>query len=87
MGSSGDNRMIFSPQIWLIFLLPTSTELNSQKFGKVPKKNKNLKLIKIAKNWNRAKRKCHTSFFDFDILKMKFVSINSELNSAPGNQS
>ena len=28
-----------------------------------PEKNKNLKLIKIAENGNRAKRKCHTNLF------------------------
>ena len=49
-----------------------------------PKKNKNLKLIKMAKNGNRAKRKCHTSFFAFHILDLKIVPNYSELNSAPG---
>ena len=49
-------------------------------------KNKNLKLIKMAKDGNRAKRKCHTRFFVFDILDLKIVPNFSELNSAPGNQ-
>ena len=51
-----------------------------------PEKNKNLKLIKMAQKRNRAKRKCHTSFFVFHLLKMKFVPIDSGLKSAPGNQ-
>ena len=33
----------------------------------------------MAQNGNRAKRKCHTSFFVFDLLKMKFVPIDSAL--------
>ena len=41
----------------------------------------------MAQNGNRAKRKCHTSFFVFDLLKMKFVPIDSALNSAQGNES
>ena len=43
-------------------------------------KNKNLKLIKMAENGNRAKRKCHTSFFAFHILDFKIVPNYSELN-------
>ena len=40
----------------------------------------------MAKNGNRAKRKCHTSFFAFHILDLKSVPDYSELNSTPGNQ-
>ena len=43
-------------------------------------------VIKIAKNGNRAKRKCDTSFFTFLILDLKIVLNDAELNSAPGNQ-
>ena len=50
------------------------------------RKTENLKLIKMVKNRNRAKRKCHTSFFAFHILDLKIVPNYSELNSAPGNQ-
>ena len=61
-----------------------------EEFPKVwesPEKIKNLYLIKMAQNGNRAKRKCHTSFFVFDLFKMKFVPIDSALNSAQGNES
>ena len=51
-----------------------------------PEKNKNLKLIKMAQKRNRAKRKCHTCFFVFHLLKMKLVPIDSGLKFAPGNQ-
>ena len=44
------------------------------------KKIKNLNLIKWAKNWNRAKRKCHTSFFVFDFFKMKLVPMKLDKN-------
>ena len=50
------------------------------------RKTENLKLIKMVKNGNRAKRKYHTSFFAFHILDLKIVPNYSELNSAPGNQ-
>ena len=51
-----------------------------------PLKNRNVKLIKIARNSNRAKRNCHTSFFVCEFKNSKSVPIDSELNSAPGNQ-
>ena len=51
-----------------------------------PEKIKNLNLIKLARNRNRAKRKCHTSFFTFHILVLKLVLSYSQLNSAPENQ-
>ena len=35
---------------------------------------------------NRAKRKYHTCFFVFHLVKMKFEPIDSELNPASGNQ-
>ena len=74
------------PQILLIFLLRTSPEWSSQGSGKVPKKLKNLKLIKMAQKRKRAQRKCHTSFFAFHLLDLKIVPNYSELNSAPENQ-
>ena len=40
----------------------------------------------MAKNGNRAKRKCHTNFFAFHILDLKIVPNYTELNSAPVNQ-
>ena len=40
----------------------------------------------MAKNGNRAKRKCHISFFAFHILDLKIAPNYSELNSAPENQ-
>ena len=51
-----------------------------------PKKFKKSNLIKMAQKRNRGKRKCHTRFFDFPILDLKLMPIDSELNSAPGNQ-
>ena len=51
-----------------------------------PEKIKNLNLIKSARNRNRAKRKCHKSFFPFHFLGLKNVPNCSQLNSAPGNQ-
>ena len=41
----------------------------------------------MAQNGNRAKRKCHTSFFAFYNFKLKTAPIHAELNFAPGNQS
>ena len=38
----------------------------------------------MAQKRNRAKRKFHTSFFIFHLLKIKVVPIDSELNSASG---
>ena len=49
-----------------------------------PQKIKNLNLIKIAKNGDRAKRKLHKSFFVFFILDLKTLPNDAELNSAPG---
>ena len=41
----------------------------------------------MAKNANRAKRKCHTNIFVFHNLDLKIVPIDAELNSPPGKQS
>ena len=79
----------------MIFFSPEPANFSSSDSPRVdfssvwesPEKIENLKLIKIAQNGNRAKRKCHTRFFVFHLLKMKFVLIDSKLNSAPGNQS
>ena len=51
-----------------------------------PPKIKNLNLIKIAKNGDRAKGKWHTSFFVFFILDLKILPNDAELKSAPGKR-
>ena len=58
----------------------------SRTVWKYPEKTKNLKLIKMAQNGNRAKRKCHNSFFAFYNFKLKTAPIHAELNCAPRNQ-
>ena len=40
-------------------------------------KIKNLKLTKMAQNRNRAKTKCHMSFFAFHISHLEIVLIDS----------
>ena len=58
-------------------------------FSKVwesPEIIKNLKLIKMAKTGNGAKRNYHMSFLSFHILDLKIVPNYSQINSAPGNQ-
>ena len=50
-----------------------------------PQKIKNLNLIKSVQKQNR-KEKFHTSFFGFNVLDLKMVLIDSELNYASGNE-
>ena len=54
--------------------------------GNGPKKFKNLNLIKSLPKRKMPKRKGHTSFWGFSSLGFKLVLIDSELNSALGNQ-
>ena len=79
IGSSGVNRVIFFPGPANFSYL----DKPGVEFLGVPNSPN---LIKMAQKRNRAKRKCHTSFFDFPILDLKLMPIDSELSSAPGNQ-
>ena len=77
--------MIFSPEP-VNFYVSDKPTVEFPNFWESPEKNKNLKLIKMARNENRAKRKCYTSFFAFHILDLKIVPKYAKLNSAPENQ-
>ena len=57
--------LIFFCLNWLIFLLLTDLERNSQLSQIVRNKGKNI-LIKMVSKWKRVIRKGHTSFFGFD---------------------
>ena len=46
----------------------------------------NLDLIKLVPKQKRANRKWHTSFFGFDFLNFKLVSINAQLDFSFENQ-
>ena len=69
-----------------IFLLHTDQESDVQLWEMVQKKFKNLNLIKSLPKRKMPKRKGHTSFWGFSSLGFKLVLIDSELNSALGNQ-
>ena len=78
--------MIFSPEP-VNFFASDKPRVEFPKVWESAEKNKNLKLIKVAKNGNRAKRKCHTSIFVFHNSDLKIVPIDAELNSPSGKQS
>ena len=62
IGSTWDNRTIFSPELANV----SPSDKPRVEFSKVwesPEKIKNLKLIEMAQKRNREKRKHHTSFF------------------------
>ena len=63
IGSTGDNCLIFFPPVPTNFSASYQPGVDFPNVWESPRKNKNLKLIKIFKNSNRAKRNCHTSFF------------------------
>ena len=77
--------MIFSPDT-ANFSASDKPRIKFPSVWESAEKIKNLKLTKMAQNRNRAKTKCHTSFFVFHISHLEIVSIDSELNSAPGKQ-
>ena len=75
----------FSPEP-TIFSASDRPRVEFPRVSESPEKFKNLQLINLVRNRGSAKRKCHMSFFVCEFKNFKLVPINSELNSAPGNQ-